>query len=92
MGRVSIGFLVGILITACVSSTFPFKYYALDANSYDGKLVGPISSQDLLLKMCSPSDADKAPCMVLFTSEFLRLKESYMKCQVDLSAAQRGHE
>ena len=93
MGKIVTGFLSGLLLSACLASNlFPFKYYALDANSYDGKLIGPTSDQDLLLKLCSPTDNNKAPCMVLFTSEFLRLKEAYMKCQIDLDAAQRGLE
>jgi len=91
MGKVVLGFVSGITLSACLASNlFPFKYYALNAVSYDGTLMGPTADQDLLLKMCSPTEADKAPCMVMFTSQFLRLKEAHMKCQIDLDAAQRA--
>jgi hypothetical protein len=92
MGKIGLGFISGLILSACVSATFPFKYYTLEAKSYEGRLLGPIADKDLLLSMCSPSEADKAPCMVLFTSEFLRLKDAYLKCQVDLEAAARGLE
>lgn len=90
MGKIVLGFFSGIMLSACLASNlFPFKYYALNANSYEGSLIGPTTDQDLLLKMCAPTEADKAPCLVMFTSDFLRLKEAHMKCQIDLDAAQR---
>jgi hypothetical protein len=93
MGRTVVGFAFGLILSACLGANlFPFKYYTLEAKTYDGKLLGPTSDQDLLLSMCSPGEADKAPCMVIFTSEFLRLKDAYKKCQVDLDASQRGIE
>lgn len=90
MGRVVIAFIFGVAISSCVASTFPYKYYVLDAESYSGSLKGPSQDQDVLMKMCSPTEQDKAPCLVMFTSAFMRLKESYMKCQTDLEAAQKG--
>lgn len=92
MGKVVSGFIAGVIISGCLSAQFPFKYYTLEAKSYEGKLLGPTSDRDLLLTLCSPSEADKAPCMVLLTSEFLRLKDAYLKCQDDLKSAQRGLE
>lgn len=91
MGRIVGGFLLGIMFSACLaSSSFPFHYYALSAASYEGKLVGPSEDKDLLLSMCAPKEGDKAPCMVMLTSDFMRLKESHLKCQTDLDASQRG--
>lgn len=92
MGKVILGFISGLILSACVGSVFPFKYYTLDAKSYEGKLLGPTEDKDLLLSMCAPSQADKAPCIVLFTSEFLRLKDNYLKCQIDLEDALRNRE
>lgn len=90
MVRIAIAFLMGVTISACMANKlFPFRYYSLDAESYEGKLLGPSVDQDLLLSMCRPTDIDSAPCMVMFTSAFLRMKEAYMTCQVDLQAAQR---
>jgi hypothetical protein len=92
VGKVGLGFTVGLILSACVSANFPFKYYTLEAASYDGKLLGPHSDKDLLLAMCTPTEMDRGPCIVLFTSEFLRLKDAYLKCQVDLDAVSRGIE
>ena len=91
MGKIAGGLLLGIMFSACLaSSPFPFHYYALSAASYEGKLIGPTEDKDLLFKLCSPSDSDKAPCMVMLTADFMRLKETHMKCMNDLDASQRG--
>ncbi len=90
MGKIVFGAMLGVTICACVASTFPYKFYALDASSYTGTLKGPTASEDLLLTMCHPTEQDKAPCLVVFTSVFLRLKESYQKCQIDLKSAQEN--
>jgi hypothetical protein len=83
-------FILGVTVSACVASVeFPYHYYALDADSYSGSLKGPSKTDDLLLKMCLPTDKEKAPCLVMFTSAFLRLKEAHEKCQIELDAIQR---
>jgi len=93
MGKIILGFSFGIMLSACLASNlFPFRYYSLSANSYEGMLLGPSSDQDLLLKICAPTDADKAPCMVMLTSEFLRLKQAHAMCQISLDNAQRRCE
>ena len=92
MGKIVVGFLLGVTISACVASTFPYKFYALEADSYNGVLKGPTTADDTVLSMCRPTDQDKAPCLVMFTSAFLRLKESYQKCQIDLKSAQENSE
>jgi hypothetical protein len=90
MVKVIASFILGITVSACIASVdFPYHYYALDADSYNGALKGPTKSDDLLLKMCVPTEKDKAPCLVMFTSAFLRLKETHEKCQIDLAAIQR---
>ena len=93
MGKVIMGIVLGVILSSCLaSSPFPFRYYALNAASYEGQLVGPTEDKDLLFSMCAPSEGDKAPCMVMLTADFMRLKESYLKCEIDLDAAQRGIE
>jgi hypothetical protein len=90
MGKLIIAFFMGVALTACLGSAyFPFKYYALDSESYEGKLRGPTEDKDLLLSMCRPTEADKAPCLVMFASDYLRMKSEFIKCQIDLDAAQR---
>lgn len=91
MGKVAWGCILGVILSSCLaSSPFPFRYYALQSASYEGKLTGPTEDKDLLFSMCAPSEGDKAPCMVMMTADFMRLKESYLKCQTDLDASQRG--
>lgn len=92
MGKVVFGIVLGMTISACVASSFPYKFYALDANSYEGSLKGPTDQDDILMSMCRPTEQDKAPCLVMFTSAFMRLKESYQKCQIDLKASQENAE
>jgi hypothetical protein len=93
MGRIVLGFCFGIMLSSCLASNlFPFRYYSLLANSYEGMLLGPSSDQDLLLRICAPNEGNKAPCMVMLTSEFLRLKQDHTTCQLALDAAQRRCE
>lgn len=89
MGRIVISFFLGLSISACIASQFPYKYYVLDADSYAGQLKGPSVDQDIVLKMCQPTKDDKAPCLVMFTSAFMRLKEAHQKCLIDLDSIQR---
>lgn len=93
MGRLILGLLLGITLAACrADKLFPYFYYSLDAMTYTGDLRGPEPADDIPLKSCMPTDADKAPCMVMFTSAFLRLKEAHIKSQIDLIDCQKGRD
>lgn len=92
MVRLAGWIFIGSVLGGCATESFPYKYYALRADSYEGTLKGPDESEDLPLKMCSPTEQDQAPCLLLFTPVFLRLKENYLKCQIDLESIQRGIE
>lgn len=84
--------LVFTALTACKSAPiFPYKYYALDAVSYDGTLKGPTPDKDINLKECAPTADNKAPCMVLFTYDLLDLKKEYKQLQYDLYKCQQGN-
>jgi hypothetical protein len=90
MVKVIVAFIMGFTLSACVADKlFPYFYYSLDANSYEGQMRGPKPADDIPLQSCYPTDGNKAPCVVMFTSAFLRLKEDHIKCQLDLDAAQR---
>jgi hypothetical protein len=91
MGKVIVAFFLGFTLSACVADKlFPYFYYSLDAMTYNGDLRGPKPADDLPLKVCMPTEVDKAPCTVMFTSAYLRMKEDHIKCQLDLIAAQRA--
>jgi hypothetical protein len=87
---VIIAFIAGVTISACVANNFPYFYYALDSQEYTGVLRGPTEANDIDMKECMPTERDKAPCTVMFTDVFLRLKEDYIKCQKSLIQAEKG--
>jgi hypothetical protein len=71
--------LFGMLIlNACASFGFPYKYYAMDADNYHGALRGPKPKDDLDLALCAPTESNKAPCIVMFTKDYLNLKKEYL--------------
>lgn len=87
---VVIGFAIGLLLEGCAHATFAYKYYGLDAVSYDGTLSGPTAPQDQSLKLCQPTLADKSPCVVMLSTEFLRLKGDHLNLENELVACQQG--
>ncbi len=82
--------VLGILSACAFTPKFPYKYYALDAMNYDGTLKGPKPSDDRNLKECQPTEGNKAPCVVLFTPTFLKLKEDHKDLQNQLFECQQG--
>jgi hypothetical protein len=85
-----LGFLVAFGVIACAGIGFPYKYYGLSAASYNaGKLLGPIASQDIDLIDCQPTKDDASPCIVMFTKEFLPMKQDYLQTKNALIACQR---
>jgi hypothetical protein len=76
--------LVGVCLFGCAGAGFPYRYYGLDAQSYDGFLRGDKPDNDLKLDECAPTSADKAPCMVMKTDALLRLKQSYQDMELKL--------
>jgi hypothetical protein len=83
------GLAIGVLIPlGCASVPFPYKYYELDAKDYAGQLIGAKPSDDLPLSICEPTAQDKHPCMVLKTSEVLRMKADYKILEDELRACQ----
>lgn len=82
------GLLFGVMVTACASAVFPYKYYGLDLK--DQRLTGPTSSDDLDLAVCNSTAVDQAPCTAMMTDAFLALKKSYKDLQNELIACQQG--
>lgn len=90
----AVGVVIGLVLGGCATLAFPYRYYGLDAVSYDGTLLGPKPADDHSLKECqdvpaSPtSPAKKGQCIVMFRDQFLQLKADFRKMQIDLSACQ----
>lgn len=85
------GLLIGVLVSACAAVAFPYKYYQLLIVSYDGTLRGPTATDDLNFKVCAPTAADRNPCAVMLTKDFMALKLDYLQTKTDLIACQKGH-
>ncbi len=79
-----------IVFVGCAGYRFPYKYYALDADHYDGHLRGPKPIDDLPLASCEPTAANKAPCITIYTDEFLRLKTDLTDTKNQLQKCQAG--
>lgn len=75
------GMLLGATLFGCAGATFSYKYYALDADNYNGFMRGPKPVDDLPLSICMPTMQDKAPCVVLKTSDLIKLKTDYKDMQ-----------
>jgi hypothetical protein len=91
-----LGLSLGFVLFGCATIAFPYRYYGLDAVSYDGSLLGPKPAQDLSLKECEPdlekpgTPAKRGKCVVMLAPEFFKLKADHLKLQSDLIACQKG--
>lgn len=91
------GVVLGFLLDGCATpAAFTYKFYGLDAVSYDGNLQGPSPAQDLALKVCEPipatptTPAKPGQCVVMLRAEFYRMKSDFLVIQSDLVACQEG--
>lgn len=84
-----VGLVLGFLIAGCAGATFAYKYYGIDSVRYDqGKLLGPKPENDIPFNACEPSAQSKHPCVIMFASEFFKLKQDYMDTQDKLNQCQ----
>ena len=83
--------IAGLLLLAIIGcgATFPFKHYGLDAQNYDGTLLGPDPKQDLPLSECKPDERVRGKCVVMLSSEFFRMKFNYLDISNRLIACER---
>ncbi len=88
--RFVLGFASCLLLVGCTGASFPYRYYALDADSYAGSLRGPEPKDDVALSQCAPTEANKAPCIVMQTDKFLSAKKDYLDMQNRLIECERG--
>lgn len=69
-------------------SSFPYRHYGLDAQSYEGTLLGPEPKDDLPLSVCKPDDQVQGKCIVVLAAEWFRLKQEYLDMQSRLKACE----
>lgn len=67
--------LGAITLVSCAG--FSYRFYGLDATSYEGKLLGPDEKDDLALSVCAPEAQERGKCVVLLRDEFFRFKQDY---------------
>lgn len=83
------GLTLGLLIVAgCGTIPFTYRYYGLNAKSYEGMLLGPMQPDDLPFSICTPSAESRSPCVVLKAEEFYALKLDYLQTKQDLITCQ----
>lgn len=68
---------LSVLSPGC-SHTIPFKYYGLNADSYEGMLLGPSSKEDVNLAICEPDKDHATKCVVFEVEEFMKFKLDYL--------------
>lgn len=91
LNKLFLGFIVGVTITACAGiPRFRYKYYTLSPVSYEGALLGPTPEDDKKLEECYPTSDNAGPCLVMFTTDFLKMKSDYLETKMRLIECERG--
>jgi len=83
------GWWVCLILVGCAG--FTFRYYGLEGVRYeDGKLLGAEPKDDLPFSACAPDGRVKQKCVVMFVSEFFKLKTDYEDTKEQLKQCQQG--
>lgn len=85
-----IGVVAGLFLAGCVAAKFPYRYYLLEAESFEGKLLSNKPENDLALSVCAPDENKTGKCTVMLTSEYLQLKAEYKDLVTRLDACEHG--
>lgn len=64
--------LLSFALMACGS--FQYRYYGIDAQSWEGRLLARDEKDDLPLRTCEPDDQVKGKCVVMLVDEFERMR------------------
>lgn len=78
----------GFILVGCAA--FSYRYYGLDAVSYDGKLLGPKPEDDISFMFCKPDETVKGKCVVMKADDFFRMKQDYNETKQRLIECQGG--
>lgn len=84
-----LGFMCCALLFGCAS--FAYTTYGLDGVNYsNGKLLAAKPEGDKAFMECAPTAAIKHPCVVLFATEWFRLKQDFIDTQNKLKTCEAG--
>lgn len=91
MGRLIWVMVGALLVTACgAAASFPYRYYVLKADRFEGTLVGDKPQNDLPLSVCAPETGKQGKCLVMLKDAYLKLKSDYLDLQTKLKDCQKG--
>jgi hypothetical protein len=78
------------LVGCAAAAKFNYRYYAIEAADYRGKLKGPRPEDDISFEACKPVEGKAAPCIAMLKDAYLQLKADYLQLSQQLSDCQRG--
>ncbi len=87
-GRFYLGVLMGALLVGCAGAAFPFKFYYLDLNTFDGILTADKPADDLNVSVCKLDQAGDHTCVVMIKSEFQALYLDYLDVKNKLNTCE----
>lgn len=85
----ALGMFAALVLIGCVGAQY--RFYTLDVPGWNGTLKAHNPKDDLTLKTCEPTDADKAPCFVLMSDEYYKILRDLRDTQERLKACESGH-
>lgn len=91
MGVKRLLLLLVIILPAC-GATFAYKFYGVDAVSYEGNLLGEKPEDDIPFARCKPDDVEKGKCVVMLKEEFFQMKADYLQTKQALIDCQKGNQ
>lgn len=84
------GFVLGLSLAACGSiPVFPYKYYNLSGNRFEGTLLGQKPGDDIPFSKCEPVNGTQQCAVVLYPA-LNALVIDYKQCKSDLISCQKG--
>lgn len=83
------GIAIGFLLAGCVSA-IGYRYYGIDAKSYEGTLLGPKPKDDIPFHSCEPDEQNKGKCVVMLTDDFKAMATELLQLRVALKDCQKN--
>ena len=86
----ALGILAGFALAGC-AGFFPYKYYGMHLESYEGSLLGPKPKDDLPFTVCEPDPTpsvipsgpqpkpNRGKCVVMLSDEFFAMKQDMLE-------------
>ena len=81
------GLLLGFLPMGCAGVSY--HYYGLNAEHYEGTLLGPKAKDDKPFSVCTPNAQSKSPCVVMMQDEYFRMYQELLSARQALIDCQK---